>query len=112
MEQALERAKTIKSMKSSHGSSSKMPIEEQTEESSEEEEDQQNKEQIDTLRSQIADIQLRRNSFFKQSCDWRDKFAQNMNQQMAQLGEKMDNYHSKSIRHIYRYPRPPPPPPD
>ena len=56
MEQALERTKTLKSMKSSHGASLKRP--EEIEESSEEKEDQQNKEQIDNFRSQIADIKL------------------------------------------------------
>ena len=100
--------KTLKSIKSSHETSSKAPVEEDTEETFEDEA-QQNKEQVDSLRSQIADMQLKQEHFFKQTCDWRDEFAQNVNQQIAQLSAKMDNYHSEIMRHFYQ---PPPPPPE
>ena len=56
-------------------------------------------------------MQLRQEQFFKQTFDRRDEFTENVNQQMAQLGEKMDSYHSEIMRHLYGHPQPPPPPP-
>ena len=78
MEQALERAKSLKNIQTSKASTS--GAQEREEESSEEEdEDQVNKGATEELKNQISDIQLRQEELHKQSYEWRNEFTENLN---------------------------------
>ena len=129
MEQAFERAKSLKNIKTLKASTSRAQ-EREEESSKKDDKDQVNKGAIEELRTQISNIQLRQEELYKQSFEWRNEFIENLNSlstrldwyiahsdqqikyhsdQITQLGEKMDFYHSEIMKYLHGYPPLPPP---
>ena len=76
MEQALERSKTLKSVQTSRASSS--GAQEMEVPSFEDDEDLGDKSEIQELKNQIANISLRQDKLYNESCEWRNQFNENL----------------------------------